>query len=117
MQFVAIFLPGFLACRFQEKLEKAVYHGSELIKVWGMYTFFINLFAIMIYQYILKTPNSINENFGDNIFLIHYMLLNVILAVVLPFFRAAVNPFLSLKLEWKSAKGANEHEDGPDAEE
>lgn len=117
MQFVAILLPGFLACRFQEKLEKAVYRGSELVKMWGLYTFFINLLAVTIYQYILKTPNSINENFGDNVFLIHYMFLNIILAVVLPFFRAAVNPFLSVKLEWKSAKGANEHEDDSDAEE
>lgn len=111
MEIVAVFLPAFIACRFQEKLEKTKYRGSELVKVWGLYTFFMNLLSVIVYQYILKTPNSMSENFGNNVFIIHYMILNVIGAVILPVLRAAVNPYVSLKLERKSGKDDETHEE------
>lgn len=109
MQWVAIFLPAFIACAVQQKLMERKFTGSEMLQAWGIYTFLINLLAICVYQYILKTPYSWGENFTINTFVIHYMALSVILAVILSVLGQAAKPFVSIRAEKKEEQ--EEHTD------
>lgn len=56
---------------------------------------------MVFYQYVLRTPNSFATDFTDNVFVIHYIALSVLIALVLPVIKVALNPFVSIRVERK----------------
>jgi hypothetical protein len=111
MQWITLFGPAFIACAIQQKLDNRKFTGCELLQAWALYTFFINFTGLVVYQYILKTPNSFMDNFVHNTFIVHYMLMSIVLAVIFALLRQSVKPHISLRLEKKEKQEKSTNEE------
>lgn len=108
MQYVAIILPSFVSVALSERLEKKHYAGMDFIKRAGIYALLSNLATALIFQYILKLPTPILTSFENNLFLIHFFLLNLFVAVLLPIVKLAFNPRLHISIEKREHKSDGE---------
>ena len=113
MQWLFILFPGIISTCFTEKLEKRTFSVFSFIKQVCIYDLFINFSSSVIYHYIIRTPESILENFKYNTFLIHYTLLNIVLSIFIPVIYCAIKPHFSIDLEKntkESEKSINEEQ-------
>lgn len=108
MQWIAMVFPSFMSVALSEMMEGKKYTGAEFVKFAGVYALFSNFISMVIYQYVLKTPTSFLTNFADNSFLIHYMILNIFFAAVLPVLKLAINPHIHVKVERRDTKEEEE---------
>lgn len=103
MQWLFFLLPGFLSASFTEKLENRTFSPFQFLKQVCIYDLFINLFSCIIYHYIIRTQESILENFQYNTFLIHFTILNIILSLLIPVIYFSIKPWFSVYIEKKSS--------------
>lgn len=111
MQWITILLPSFVSVALSEKLEKKSLSGTEFVKCAGLYALFTNLLTVVTFQYILKLPTSIVSSFENNLFLIHYLYINIFFAVVLPIVKVALNPHLRISIEKRKKKEVDTDEE------
>ena len=99
-----ILFPGFISCVLQQKLEKKDWTIGNLIPVWGVYTLIINSLNLLAFRYIFKNEGGWMERFANNDYVIHYLMLSIVSALVLPLLKCALNPLVSIRLERKEQK-------------
>lgn len=104
MSWLFMLLPGFISASFTEKLENQTLPAFSYLKLVCIYDLFINLCSAAIYHYVIRTTGSILENFQYNTFLIHFGILNILLAIFLPIICYAVRPWFSIHLEKRISK-------------
>lgn len=98
MNWIFMLCPGVLSVCIIEKLQQKHFSPLSFFKSYATFTFFINFFSALIYHYIIKTETSIIDNFIYNNFLVHYAVLALFLAVVLPIIYLIFSPWFSIKL-------------------
>ncbi len=103
MQWIAMIFPAFVAVIVSEVLEKKKYSGVDFFKYAGAYGFFSNFITVLVFQYVLKLSTPILTSFENNLFLIHFMEINLFCAVVLPVLKLALNPHLHIRVENRKA--------------
>lgn len=104
MQMLPILFPALISCALQQKLEKKEWTVGKLIPVWGVYTVLINFMNLLLYQYVFKNDTGWMDRFANNDFIIRYLLLAIIFAIIFPVLKFALNPFFSIKIEKKKQK-------------
>lgn len=98
MEWIFMLCPGIISTCLTEKLKKEQFSPLSFFKHFAIFTFFINFICVLIYNYFIQTETSIVDNFIFNEFLIHYSVLALILAFVLPVLYIAFCPWFSLTL-------------------
>lgn len=98
MKLICLFIPGVFASSIHiDKLK--VKDKEEKIKLYLIYTFLINMFIFIILNFYCKDSNILFNNDLITIsFIMKFMILSLLLAILLPFVYVFINSNVEIKL-------------------
>ena len=93
-QFIAIFIPAFLALYIENVISEKKLSGIEIIINYFVYMLFTNMGCYLIYIYIFKKIKFIYTA----TFTLKYLLLGTIISIILSFISTSLKKNINLKL-------------------
>ena len=98
MKLICLFIPSVFASSIHiDKLK--VKDTEEKIKLYLIYTFLINMFIFIILNFYCKDPHILfNSDLITINFIMKFMILSLLLAILLPFIYVFINNNVEIKL-------------------
>ncbi len=83
MELLFVIAPGIIATSLLEKLKKQRFTGAEYLKHMTLFDLFSNFLCVFGYHYVYRSEVSVLEAFNSDVFLVRFVILNVVCSIVL----------------------------------
>lgn len=103
MYWIVVLLPGVLAVGMSDKLKKERSQQWGWITRYGIYTFLTNLCAMCMFEYVFPIEEPFQNAFLDNTFVLHYGMVMLFYAILLPVVRVALKPQIAVHKKTEQA--------------